>query len=182
MAYHLDSDWGSGFTASIRLTNDQTEVMDGWKLEFDFDRSIDQIWNATIESHSGHHYVIEPASWNNIIAPDGSVEFGFVGSQGNAANQPANAVLYWGPDANPPSNPGVSATVDFKVDTDWGSGFQATISITNTGTTPINDWKLAFDFPYRITQIWNGQVESQEGSHYVIKNAGYNATIAPGAT
>lgn len=41
------------------------------------------------------------------------------------------------------------------------------------------NWALEFDFERSITGLWNGAVESQEGNHYVVKNAGYNANIDP---
>jgi aryl-phospho-beta-D-glucosidase BglC (GH1 family) len=78
------------------------------------------------------------------------------------------------------SSPSVAIT--FAVTNDWGSGFQAAMTIQNTGTSTINSWKLEFDFPYTTTQIWNAQITSHTGTHYVLTNLSYNATIAPGGT
>lgn len=39
---------------------------------------------------------------------------------------------------------------------------------------------LEFDFEREITNIWNAVIESYEGNHYVIRNAGYNANITAG--
>ena len=68
----------------------------------------------------------------------------------------------------------------FNVDSSWNNGFQADITITDTGSTPINNWVLQFNFTPTITQIWNGVIASHGGTQYVIQNAGYNSTIAPG--
>ncbi|MFO0906974.1 MAG: cellulase family glycosylhydrolase [Isosphaeraceae bacterium] len=76
----------------------------------------------------------------------------------------------------------VPAVIAFSVTNDWGSGFQGAINIKNDEAATIPDWKLEFDFSGQITQIWNATITSQTGSHYVIKNAGYNAGIAPGST
>lgn len=84
------------------------------------------------------------------------------------------------PIAAAPASPSVS--VSFKITSDWQSGFGGEIAIKNTGSTSISGWNLAFDFPYQITQIWNGTITSHQGNHYVIRDAGYNSTIAPGAT
>ena len=66
--------------------------------------------------------------------------------------------------------------------TNWGSGFTGTITIRNSGQTPISNWQIEFDFASRITGMWNASIVSQSGSHYVVKNASWNNTIAPGAT
>jgi cellulase/cellobiase CelA1 len=70
--------------------------------------------------------------------------------------------------------------VAFSNVSDWGSGLTGGITITNTGSIPINGWTLQFDIAPSITEIWNAQIVSHTGNHYVIRDAGYNATIAPG--
>ncbi|HRF59995.1 MAG TPA: cellulose binding domain-containing protein [Fimbriimonadaceae bacterium] len=70
---------------------------------------------------------------------------------------------------------------EFRVTQDWTSGFQAEITIRNGGTTPIQDWTLEFDYTRAITSVWNGTLVSVVGNRYRIRNAGWNATIAPGA-
>lgn len=77
-----------------------------------------------------------------------------------------------------PSTP--AANVNFTVTDDWGSGFGANITVTNPGTAAVKSWTLAFDFAHNITSIWNAQVVSHVGNHYVISNAGWNDTIDAG--
>jgi aryl-phospho-beta-D-glucosidase BglC (GH1 family) len=79
-----------------------------------------------------------------------------------------------------PVSNALEATASFTDVSDWGSGFTGNITITNQGTTAINGWTLQFDFAASISQVWNGQIISQTGNHYVIGNASYNATIVPG--
>jgi len=76
----------------------------------------------------------------------------------------------------------LSAKADLAISTVWGSGFTANVVIANTGTTPINGWQIAFDFPIAISNIWNASVLSKTGNRFIIKDAGYNAVIAPGST
>ncbi len=78
----------------------------------------------------------------------------------------------------PPTSAGFTAT--FAITNDWGSGFTAQIVLTNTSSTPINGWTLAFDFTSPITAIWNAAILSQASNHYVLGNVSYDATIAPG--
>ena len=39
---------------------------------------------------------------------------------------------------------------------------------------------MEFDFDREINEIWNGTIEEHEDNHYVVRNAEYNSTIAPG--
>ena len=75
-----------------------------------------------------------------------------------------------------PSSPSIS----YSLVNDWGSGFQAQITITDNQSTPLNNWSLGFDFDHSITQIWNGSIASHSGNQYEVGNVGYNADIAPG--
>ncbi|MBX7268257.1 glycoside hydrolase family 9 protein [Micromonospora sp. Llam7] len=68
--------------------------------------------------------------------------------------------------------------------TDWSTGFTANITITNTGTTAINGWTLAFSFPnagQRVGQGWSASY-AQTGSAVTATNLSYNGNLAPGAS
>jgi chitinase len=93
-SFSVSSDWGTGFTAGITLTNNTSAAINGWTLEFDFDRTITNIWNAQIVSRVGNHYVIRAMSYNQSIAANGgSVSFGFQGATGNVTSGPTNWTL-----------------------------------------------------------------------------------------
>lgn len=51
--------------------------------------------------------------------------------------------------------------------------------IHNSDTT-IEDWVLEFDFDAGRTSIWNAEIVSHEGAHYIIKNVQHNSNIEPG--
>jgi endoglucanase len=72
----------------ITITNRGTTAINGWTLEFDFDRRLPSIWNGSIQSHVGDHYAITAASWNRRILPGQSITFGFMGVQGNVIAGP----------------------------------------------------------------------------------------------
>lgn len=80
----------------------------------------------------------------------------------------------------PPPTP--TGNFDFKVSSNWGSGYTAQLTMRNTATTPLNNWVLEFDYGGTITSIWDAKIASRTGNHYVIENAGYNSTIAAGGT
>ena len=60
------------------------------------------------------------------------------------------------------------ATASFEETGDWGSGFGGQITITNNGSTAINNWAMMFNWDRSISAIWNGSVVSHNGSQYVI--------------
>jgi hypothetical protein len=63
----------------------------------------------------------------------------------------------------------------------WGGGFTGNVTITNTGGTAVNGWRLGFTFPgdQHITSAWNATV-SQSGASVTATNLTYNAAIPPG--
>jgi len=67
------------------------------------------------------------------------------------------------------------------VKNEWTGGFTANLTVTNSGTTAISGWTLAFSFPgdQKITNAWNATV-TQSGAAVTAANVSYNATIAPG--
>ncbi len=75
-----------------------------------------------------------------------------------------------------------SPAIGFAVVNDWGNGFQGQITVKNNVAANLSNWTLGFDFDHNISNLWNGRIVSHVGNHYTVTNAGYNATIAPGAT
>jgi hypothetical protein len=62
----------------------------------------------------------------------------------------------------------------------WGNGFNASVTVTNTGPAPITGWTLAFTFPSTgesVSGYWNANV-SQQGSQVRATPVDWNATLA----
>ncbi|HEU5118456.1 MAG TPA: cellulose binding domain-containing protein [Isosphaeraceae bacterium] len=95
--FQVTQDWGSGFQASISISNTQMVSVDNWRLEFEYDALITSIWDARIVSHTGTLYVVEGAGWNNNLSAGGSISFGFLGSGGSSSVEPSNYVLNGAP-------------------------------------------------------------------------------------
>ena len=74
--------------------------------------------------------------------------------------------------------PPAGVSKQFAVQDDWGSGFVAGITLTNNAGTDVADWTLEFDFDRQITNIWNAEIVSHVGNHYVIRAASWNRRIA----
>lgn len=83
--------------------------------------------------------------------------------------------------SSPPPPPGacrVAATVNA-----WNTGLTEDLTITNTSTTAVNGWTLAFTLPggQTITSGWSATYTPASGT-VAATNVSYNATIAPGAS
>jgi endoglucanase len=80
------------------------------------------------------------------------------------------------------TNPGSGCGVQYKIDSQWNNGFTATVTITNRGPA-VNGWTLTFAFAgnQHITNAWNGAA-TQTGSAVAVKDGGWNASIATGAS
>lgn len=76
--------------------------------------------------------------------------------------------------------PGLSAT--FAIGDQWGSGFNGSITVSNGSSGALTAWRLEFDFAGIIANLWNGMVQSSAGGRFVITNADYNGSLAPGAS
>ena len=166
------------FQGEFVLTNTSNEPLENWMLKFDFQHEITNMWNAQIVTHEANSYLIKNQGDNQDIAPGSSVNIGFQANWNDeiivsgcydllVAKQEVGDTDY---------------AVDFKVTRDWGQAFNGEISIINNTEETIEDWTLEFDFDRNIERFWTAEIIEHGGGHYVIKNAGYNANIAPGQT
>lgn len=69
--------------------------------------------------------------------------------------------------------------INYSVANDWGAGFTADVAIANPASSAVNGWTLEFDAPFTITNIWNAEIVSKQGNHYVIRNLSWNGSIPP---
>src|SRR5262249_7220474 len=82
LAYTVASNWGSGFTGAMDVGGGGA-ALHGWTVEFDASFTITSIWNATIVSHVGSHYVVKNADWNGDVAGGKTPSFGFQATPGS---------------------------------------------------------------------------------------------------
>ncbi|MFE9958029.1 cellulose binding domain-containing protein [Micromonospora sp. NPDC005299] len=81
----------------------------------------------------------------------------------------------------PPGN--AACAVKYTATNVWNNGFTAEVTITNTGSSTVNGWTLAYNLPsgQTITGSWNATV-TQSGSAVSARSLSYNGTLAPGAS
>ncbi|MFF9086494.1 cellulose binding domain-containing protein [Streptomyces sp. NPDC014991] len=81
-----------------------------------------------------------------------------------------------------PGGPGSSTACTVAYTTNvWQGGFTSDVTVTNTGSTPVNGWKLAFTLPagQRITSAWGAGVTPSSGA-VTASNLAYNPQIPAG--
>ncbi len=176
--FKVTNKWKGNFNGELIISNTGKEAIENWTLRFDFDHKINNIWNGKILAYQGSKYTIKNLGWNQDIAPNSSVTIGFIAEWNKNILAPRNYGLLNSEQEASQSD----YSIGFKVVSDWGTGFNGEISITNIGQDAIEDWTLEFDFDRKIDRFWVADIIKQESNHYVIKNKGYNANIAPGQT
>jgi cellulase/cellobiase CelA1 len=80
----------------------------------------------------------------------------------------------------PPPPPPPPCAVTYRIGGQWPGGFQADVTIRNTGDAAINGWTLEWSFSdgQRVEHMWNAS-SSQRGAVVRATNVHYTATIEP---
>ena len=78
---------------------------------------------------------------------------------------------------------GFSCHVGYSIVSQWSGGFEAIMTLTNTGATAISSWILTWSFAngQSVTQLWTGAV-AQNGANVTVNNLNYDGTIPPGGS
>ena len=214
--YEVVNDWGSGFQGAMTLANQDTEAFGDWTVSFDYGADISSMWDARVVSREGSRYTVANAGYNAAFDPGRTIAFGFIGTPtaaGGAADAPTNFTINGEPldgqpavpapaEPAPAPAPGPAPTpspgptpvpadpsVAFAVTSDWGSGFNGDITVTNRLLTlearsgnaaSTGGWTVSFDFDGEISSLWNGTIVGRSGSTYTVANATWNGSLAVG--
>jgi hypothetical protein len=110
--------------------------------------------------------------------PTAAGSFGVTATASDSIGTSGSATFTW---TISPGNTGPGTCQVSYVKNEWGGGFTANLTVTNTGTSTINGWTLKFSFPgdQKVTNAWNATV-TQSGQAVTATNVSYNAAIAPG--
>lgn len=176
--YEVDFDvtdaWDGAFNADVKIVNTGNAEICDWALTFEFAHEIQNLWNATVVEHTGNTYVIKNADWNANIKPGEGVAFGMTVLCDGEIAFPENFSFVMEEESVTTQN----YSAEFTLYSDWGTGCNGAIILSNLTNEPIENWQLEFDYDREIVDIANAVIVSHEQGHYIIKNVGYNADIA----
>jgi cellulose 1,4-beta-cellobiosidase len=86
-SYSVTNDWGSGFTALIKITNNGSAAINNWAVSWNYTDGSKRTdgWNANFAGNNPS--TATPLSWNATIAAGASIEFGVKGTNGGSKAQ-----------------------------------------------------------------------------------------------
>jgi hypothetical protein len=115
------------------------------------------------------------ATLQNLVPGTGYTLNVLATDQHGNLSEPSNPVTFT------TSTPAASTcAVNYALTDGWGNGFIASVTLTDTGPTPINGWSLTFSFP-ATTETENGgwnATWSESGSHVEATSLTWNAQLA----
>lgn len=91
--FMVQSDWGSGFTAVLVITNTSQEVISDWKLWFGFAGIINSIGGGELVRGENGVYEVDAYSYDYGMQPGESRSIQIIGSREDASVVPTNVTL-----------------------------------------------------------------------------------------
>jgi rhamnogalacturonan endolyase len=87
-SYVITNNWGNGFTGAIRITNSGSSPLNSWNVTWAYSGNtrLSGSWNATVSG--SNPYSASNLSWNSVIQPGQTVEFGFQGTYSGSVETP----------------------------------------------------------------------------------------------
>jgi chitinase len=192
--------WG-GMSGVLSLKNTSAEALDGWQVSFLTRQSNVRFWSANataVEQGDGTVLVtLQPVAWNASIAAGGSISLDFnADSVGLPNSGILTDVLFFAassvveslpapepePEPVPITEPAPSpesvtqpqpaaVLVEATVTDEWSGTFSGTITVTNTGSQPLDaGWSVSFLSDYAFKQVSNFSLsqEQQSDGRYLI--------------
>ncbi|MDQ3800905.1 MAG: cellulose binding domain-containing protein, partial [Acidobacteriota bacterium] len=189
-----NNDWGTGYCKEYRVKNLNNFDVD-WVVNQTIEGEITSIWTGAY-TRNGNQVSFGGLYYNDILENRQSATFGFCVQRPAQSPQPAcadgldndrdglvdlndpgcsNAQDTDEADTPPPTGEGL--TTDVNVVNDWGGGYCADVTVTNTTTNPI-DWIVSFPVEGTVSGLWNVSYV-QNGNTVTAEGFSWNNIIQP---
>jgi endoglucanase len=147
-AYSVTTDWGSGFTAAITVTDNGSSAITGWTLTYAYtgNQALTQGWSGNW-TQSGESITVTNESWNGSLAAGASTGIGANFSYSGTNTAPASVTCTpAGGGSPPPPTPSVTASASslsvtqgstgtFTLDLSAAPTANVTVSVGASGNT-----------------------------------------------
>ncbi|MBN2004905.1 MAG: glycoside hydrolase family 9 protein [Anaerolineae bacterium] len=179
--YTIRTDWRTGATIDIVITNNGTLPIKNWTLDFTFpgNQRIYEIWNAGYSQTGRTVKIWSTEPWNDEILPGATVSFGFNVTYSGVNRKPTTFEV-GGEEGEGTPDPTPDLTTVVHIFNDWGTGYCANVTVTNN-TAQALDWQTTFTMPSpgSIYDFWNVNW-TQNGSQVTISGIQWNNILQPG--
>lgn len=167
--YAVLNEWEGNQSIQVTIRNTGTESILNWALAYRVGGEVNGLWNAV----SPKENIIKNAGYNYEITPNSSVSFGYTLSGENLELPEKFEIV------SKRSNVTEGYEVQFDIFDDWGDGFQGAVTITNTGSEPLEAWTLSFDTNFIISNSWGGRIIDSTENSYTIASEMWTNPIMP---
>lgn len=166
--FTVANEWQNGYTGKLVITNDSSEVIDGWQVDLAFSQNetIGSAWSANLSG--SNPYSLTNKGWNGKINPGDSKSFGFNGTKtnGSLVSQPTLSGVC---DSSPDDND--TAEFDVEINASALSGVAPlTVDFTSQVAGANEDevqylWRLADE---TIASTQNAQYTFDDAGEYIV--------------
>ena len=81
VSFNITQEWDTGFDGTITVNNPSSSAIEGWKLSFDSNFTIVDLWNGKILDSNGTSYTVANQQWTSPIQPNSSVTIGLTATK-----------------------------------------------------------------------------------------------------
>lgn len=151
---------------------------------------VDTVENVFIENPAAGTWTIEVTA--DLLGADGHVETAatdadyalvVTGGEGGTTSPSPTPTATGSPSPSPTPSAAKSCEATYAVVNQWSGGFQAEVTVINTGTASTAGWRLDWSFGAGQTIIngWNG-IHSQTGPDVTVVNENWNGVLSPSSS
>ncbi len=167
----VTSQWNGGYCANVTVTNKGPSTIIGWAVTVLTQATPTTSWNAQTTSYRGRLFANSEA-YNSVLRVGASAQFGYCAS----SDTPSSPAILGASGQAGNAESGYSAALH--LDSDWGSGYCATVRVKNDNSNTLNGWTVVLDLnASSTTSMWDAQ-SLQTGSLLTATPKSYNAVLA----
>ncbi len=171
--------WSGHSNIEITFKNTGTETIHDWYFTFDFNYKIETPYNCRVIENTDNLYTIGNNDWNQDIQPGKTVTIGFTAASKDGSDINDMPTFYL---LNTETVTLKSGDLTYKYEeySNWSSGFNGALILTNKTKETIKDWTITFGANRPITQADSSVFTDNSDGTYTITNDGNNQNIAKG--